>query len=70
MNSQDSVKITNITKKYGNKKVLDDISVSIRDGEVLALLGHNGAGKTTLIKIISGNLDADEGLVEIACHTD
>lgn len=53
--------IKNVTKKYGNKVALKDISFDINDGEIFAFIGHNGAGKTTLIKSIVGIHDFDEG---------
>ena len=55
------IEIKNVTKKYGNKKALDDVSFNIEDGEIFAFIGHNGAGKTTLIKAIIGIHDFDEG---------
>lgn len=48
------IEIKNISKKYQNKYVLDDISLNIQQGEVLSLLGINGAGKSTLSSIIAG----------------
>lgn len=53
--------IKNVTKKYGNKVALNDISFDINDGEIFAFIGHNGAGKTTLIKSIVGIHDFDSG---------
>ena len=55
------IEIKNVTKKYGNKKALDDVSFKIEDGDIFAFIGHNGAGKTTLIKAIMGIHDFDEG---------
>ena len=53
----------NLTKKYGSKVALDNISLSINSGKITGLLGPNGSGKTTLIKIASGILSASEGEV-------
>ncbi len=50
----------NLTKKYGSKVALDNISLSIISGKITGLLGPNGSGKTTLIKIASGILSASE----------
>lgn len=55
------IEIKNVTKKYGNKKALDDVSFEVNDGDIFAFIGHNGAGKTTLIKSIVGIHDFDEG---------
>lgn len=48
------IEIKNVTKKYGDKVALEDISFNVDDGEIFAFIGHNGAGKTTLIKSIVG----------------
>ncbi len=55
------IEIKNVTKKYGKKKALDNVSFDVDDGEIFAFIGHNGAGKTTLIKSIVGIHDFDEG---------
>lgn len=55
------IEIKKVTKKYGNKKALDNVSFNVDDGEIFAFIGHNGAGKTTLIKSIVGIHDFDEG---------
>ena len=55
------IEIKNVTKKYGDKVAIDNISFKINDGDIFAFIGHNGAGKTTLIKSIVGIHDFDEG---------
>ena len=55
------IEIKNVTKKYGEKKALNNVSFNVNDGEIFAFIGHNGAGKTTLIKAIMGIHDFDEG---------
>ena len=55
------IEIKNVTKKYGNKIALDDVSFTVNDGDIFAFIGHNGAGKTTLIKSIVGIHDFDSG---------
>ena len=55
------IEIKNVTKKYGSKKAVDNVSFTVNDGDIFAFIGHNGAGKTTLIKSIVGIHDFDEG---------
>ena len=55
------IEIKNVTKKYGNKKAIDNVSFNVNDGDIFAFIGHNGAGKTTLIKSMVGIHDFDAG---------
>jgi len=55
------LEIRNITKSFGNNRAVDDVSLTIRKGEFLGLIGSNGAGKTTLVNLISGFFPADHG---------
>lgn len=59
------LKIENLTKKYGEKKAVDNLSLHIQSGEMFAFIGHNGAGKTTTIKSCVGLLGFDEGEIYI-----
>jgi ABC-2 type transport system ATP-binding protein len=60
-----TLKVSQISKKYGSQTVLDEISFSVNKGEIVGFLGPNGAGKTTAMKIITGCLAAEGGIVEI-----
>ncbi|MEE3450550.1 MAG: ABC transporter ATP-binding protein [Acutalibacteraceae bacterium] len=57
--------IKNLTKKYGDKIAVDNLSVEIKSGEIYGFIGHNGAGKTTTIKCCCGLLDFDEGEIYV-----
>lgn len=57
-----SIEVQNISKSYGAQKALDNISFSIKKGEIVGFLGPNGAGKSTLMKILTTYISADEGL--------
>ena len=57
------VSLNNICKSFLDKKVLNNITLSVNDKDRIGLLGINGVGKTTLLNIISGKLDDDEGTV-------
>ena len=59
------LKIENITKKYGDKCAVNDLSLEIAPGEIYAFIGHNGAGKTTTLKICAGILSPDGGNIYI-----
>ena len=59
------IEIKNVTKKYGKKVALNDVSFNVDDGTIFAFIGHNGAGKTTLIKAIVGIHDFDSGEILI-----
>ena len=59
------IEIKNVTKKYGDKKAVDNVSFIVNDGDIFGFIGHNGAGKTTLIKSIVGIHDFDEGEILI-----
>jgi len=57
------LELKNISKSFPGVKALDNVSLRLNEGEVLALVGENGAGKSTLIKIITGIYTPDEGEV-------
>ena len=57
------LELNNISKSFGAIKALDNVSLSLRSGEVLGLMGDNGAGKSTLIKIIAGNFKQSSGTI-------
>jgi lipopolysaccharide export system ATP-binding protein len=59
----DGLIINKISKTYGNKKVVRDISLSIKRGEIVGLLGPNGAGKTTTFYMIVGLVKPDTGSI-------
>jgi D-xylose transport system ATP-binding protein len=59
------LEVRGLEKRFGATLALDDVSLSLGDGEILALLGDNGAGKSTLIKILSGVIKPDSGEIVI-----
>ena len=52
----EAIAVQNLVKKYGDITAVDDVSFSVRQGEVFGILGPNGAGKTTILEIIEGLL--------------
>ena len=59
------LKIEHLTKQYGDKKAVDDLSLTIRPGEIYGFIGHNGAGKTTTLKACCGILQYDSGEITV-----
>lgn len=59
------LQINNLTKVYGTKKAVDDLTLHIKPGEIYGFIGHNGAGKTTTLKSVAGILDFDSGSILI-----
>ncbi|MBR0134799.1 MAG: ATP-binding cassette domain-containing protein, partial [Clostridia bacterium] len=59
------LKIEGLTKTYGSKKAVDNLSLHIQKGEIYGFIGHNGAGKTTTLKSCAGILRFDEGEIHV-----
>ena len=59
------LKIENLTKTYGDKKAVDNLSLRIQPGEIFGFIGHNGAGKTTTLKAVCGILQFEEGEIYV-----
>lgn len=64
-----SIQVTNLLKKYGEQKAVDNISFTVGKGEIVGFLGPNGAGKSTTMKIVTGYLQPDSGLASV-CNID
>lgn len=60
-----SIEVQNISKSYGAQKALDNVSFSVKKGEIVGFLGPNGAGKSTLMKILTTYINADEGKASV-----
>ena len=63
MQNEYVLEMKHISKQYGNNAVLSDVSLSVKPGEIHALLGENGAGKSTLMRTISGLVKAQSGSI-------
>lgn len=61
----DALSIRGLTKSFGAKRAVDDLSLEVRAGELYALLGPNGAGKTTTLRMVAGLLKPDGGGIEV-----
>ena len=64
-NAAEVLSISRLTKNYGEKKAVDDLSLSIKAGEIYGFIGHNGAGKTTTLKSVVGILAFDAGEIKV-----
>ena len=62
------LRIEHLTKTYGEKKAVDDLSLHIAPGEIYGFIGHNGAGKTTTLKSIAGILHSTRATSASAAH--
>ena len=60
------IEVSNLTKMYGDKLAVDDVSFKINNGEIVGFLGPNGAGKTTVMNIITGYISASNGSVKVS----
>ena len=61
----DQIEITNLSKEYGENKAVDNVTFSIKSGELFGLLGPNGSGKTTIIKMLTGQIKPTDGMINI-----
>src|SRR6185436_19571334 len=59
------IKVSNLTKLFGERAAVNNVSFQVRKGEVLGFLGPNGAGKTTTMRMITGYLSGTSGSVEV-----
>lgn len=59
--SNDPIQIINLSKKFGSMKAVDNLKISVKEGEIFTILGHNGAGKTTAIFMLTGLLEPSKG---------
>ena len=62
---QQMIIMQNIQKKFAQQQVLSDVNFEVKEGEIFGLLGPSGAGKTTIINILTGQLEADSGHIEV-----
>ncbi|HSD13325.1 MAG TPA: gliding motility-associated ABC transporter ATP-binding subunit GldA [Flavobacterium sp.] len=63
-----SIEVQNISKNYGEQKALDNVTFSVKKGEIVGFLGPNGAGKSTLMKILTTYLTSDSGVASVNGH--
>lgn len=63
------IRIINLTKKFSDNAVINNLNLTINSGEITALVGHNGAGKSTLIRLLSGLYKSDSGKIEMDSNT-
>lgn len=59
-----TITVKNLNKSFDSKKVIDDVSFNVKDGEVLAIVGFSGSGKSTILKLICNLIKSDSGIIE------
>ena len=64
--NDDMVRISNVSKSYGQQRALDQVTIPIKRGQICGLVGENGAGKTTLLRILCGLSISTEGEIEVS----
>ena len=62
------IQVENLSKSFGSKRAVDDVSFSVERGEILGFLGPNGAGKSTTMRMITGYLPPTAGVVKVGGH--
>ncbi|MBQ9952124.1 MAG: ABC transporter ATP-binding protein [Clostridia bacterium] len=65
---KNAVEILHLTKRFGSRTAVSDLTLTVRPGEIFSLLGVNGAGKTTALRVLCGLIPADEGTVTVMGH--
>lgn len=63
------LEVKGLTYSFGKQPVLDNISLTLKKGDIAGLIGNNGAGKTTLMKLISGILERPNGTIDLNTKT-
>lgn len=65
MSGNDVLSVTNLAKSYGQLRLFSDLDFEVKRGEKVAIIGNNGTGKTTILKIINGQVEADQGQIKM-----
>ena len=59
------IQLTNVTKRYDDTTVVDNLNIQIEPGEIVGIIGHNGAGKSTTLKMIAGLVEQTSGEIRV-----